>query len=399
MSTDTQSVAPSLKLWSPAGAPDVGLHTLRIATELLGYPATPAVLMDTAAGVAVARELSSVVGEVCFAVKAGPYPPLLADLAAAGFGFDVASAEEIDLVSSLVSSGTIICSNPAMPLSHVELALARGLYLFVTDSVEHTLSIVNAARSMDIDPTSIEVIVRLALSDPSASYHLSEKFGTSYHEALDIISFARKHSLQVRGVAFHLGSQAQSADAAEAASRLALDLVRQANIKDPTIDVGGGFPAPYEGAADWRPFAAGLAAPLRGQVQILCEPGRLVAAAGTGMLASVISVATRNNRLNVHIDSGAYHGLLEFSAVMPHTFRTPVSALMHEEPGQPALANINGPTCDSLDSLFGGPISLPANIKVGDGLLIHHTGAYSITCASPFNGFPTPHLVALPHPL
>ena len=50
---------------------------------------------------------------------------------------------------------------------------------------------------------------------------------------------------------------------------------------------------------------------------------------------------------------------------------------------------ITGPSCDSSDTMFHG-IPLPATIDVGDTLYIGSTGAYTLSYASAFNGFPPP---------
>ncbi|VEN50224.1 unnamed protein product [Callosobruchus maculatus] len=52
-----------------------------------------------------------------------------------------------------------------------------------------------------------------------------------------------------------------------------------------------------------------------------------------------------------------------------------------------------GPTCCSNDKISGDVIYLP-ELFVGDWLKIHDTGAYSISVASHFNGFPLPNVHA-----
>ena len=52
---------------------------------------------------------------------------------------------------------------------------------------------------------------------------------------------------------------------------------------------------------------------------------------------------------------------------------------------------LTGPTGDSLD-IITRDAKLPANVMVGDRLVFENTGAYTVTMASPFNGFPRPEL-------
>jgi ornithine decarboxylase len=50
---------------------------------------------------------------------------------------------------------------------------------------------------------------------------------------------------------------------------------------------------------------------------------------------------------------------------------------------------ITGPSCDSSDTMFHG-VALPAGIDVGDVVYIGSAGAYTLSYASAFNGFPPP---------
>jgi ornithine decarboxylase len=50
---------------------------------------------------------------------------------------------------------------------------------------------------------------------------------------------------------------------------------------------------------------------------------------------------------------------------------------------------VAGPSCDSLDTMFLAT-PLPASLGVGDRVLIGTAGAYTLSYASSFNGFPPP---------
>jgi ornithine decarboxylase len=50
---------------------------------------------------------------------------------------------------------------------------------------------------------------------------------------------------------------------------------------------------------------------------------------------------------------------------------------------------VTGPSCDSSDPMFYG-IALPSTIGEGDRLYIGSAGAYTLSYASGFNGFPPP---------
>lgn len=49
-----------------------------------------------------------------------------------------------------------------------------------------------------------------------------------------------------------------------------------------------------------------------------------------------------------------------------------------------------GPTCDNTDKIFDNYV-IP-ELHVGDWLLFHNIGAYSISLVTEFNGFEQPHI-------
>ncbi len=50
---------------------------------------------------------------------------------------------------------------------------------------------------------------------------------------------------------------------------------------------------------------------------------------------------------------------------------------------------VTGPTCDSGDTMFFGAL-LPVTMSEGDRVFIGSAGAYTLSYASSFNGFPAP---------
>jgi ornithine decarboxylase len=351
---------------------------------------TPFLLVDPAPALAIATELETTLGEVRYAVKAGPHLPLLHALGKAGFGFDVASINELLLV---VEAGavpeSIIASNPAMPLSDITAVLAFGVRHFVVDAISHLQVILRLAQASSIAPDELRILIRLNYSDHSAHYPLATKFGIDESAAAVLAGEVRASGATLAGVAFHLGSQATSIDAASDAAARSLAFVRGLAIESAIVDVGGGFPAPYSGAPDWREFTKALAGPLRGNVRVYCEPGRLLASAGSVMAATVISVAERSGRRYVHLDAGGYHGLMEFSGMLGTAFSVGVGTLTQDAPGPLSLTHLVGPTCDALDVIFANPVVMP-NVSIGDIVLFDRAGAYSTSVSSPFNGFAVP---------
>jgi ornithine decarboxylase len=121
-------------------------------------------------------------------------------------------------------------------------------------------------------------------------------------------------------------------------------------------------------------------------VPAVVEPGRaLVAEAGT-LTATVIGIADRGGTRWVHLDVGAFNGLLE-SLETGNRLRYPLSD-SRRSPVR-ARCHLTGPTCDSQDTiLFDAELS--ADLATGDRVHLGSTGAYTTVYASGFNGFGPP---------
>jgi hypothetical protein len=120
-------------------------------------------------------------------------------------------------------------------------------------------------------------------------------------------------------------------------------------------------------------------------VRAVAEPGRaFVAEAGT-LAATVIGTAERAGRRWVHLDVGAFNGLME-SLETGNRLRFPVRDSLD---AGPEPAHLTGPTCDSQDTiLFDVPLS--RGLAAGDLVFLESAGAYTTVYASSFNGFDVP---------
>ena len=98
--------------------------------------------------------------------------------------------------------------------------------------------------------------LRLKVPNTGAMVELSSKFGASPGEAVDLILEADKVGLTVEGISFHVGSQTTNFGNYVAAINLAANIFKEARDRGYTkmnlLDIGGGFPAPYD--ASVKPF-------------------------------------------------------------------------------------------------------------------------------------------------
>jgi ornithine decarboxylase len=328
-----------------------------------------------------------------YAVKCNPEPALLARLHALGTGFEVASLSELRLLAALgVEPGEVLYSNPVKPAGHIAGAHALGLTRFAADSRCELEKLAEHAPGC-------RVYVRLDAADPACRVPLGGKFGIDPATAVELLLEARALGLEAHGLTFHVGSQALDPAAYTRAIDLAGALMRAAcprGLRLELLDIGGGLPAryadPIPAPAAYGRAIADAVGRLPYAVQLVAEPGRALVAEAGVLVTTVIGVAERQGRRWVHLDVGAFNGMMEAL----ETRRELVFPLAWSPRGRRRLVPcaVTGPTCDSEDTLFLD-VRLPDDLRPGDRLYIRTAGAYTTAYASRFNGFDVPrtHLV------
>jgi len=349
---------------------------------------TPYLELDVPAAVDRFVELAAALPgtAVHYAVKANPEARLLAELAAVGSRFDVASPAEVRAaLDAGASPETLVYSNPVKRRDHIVESAELGVRLFVVDSLAETHKVSQAA------PHS-QVLCRLVTSGNGSDWPLSRKYGCSTGEAVEVLARADELGLDAAGVSFHVGSQQRDPEswgAPIASSARVFKLARQRGLSPRLLDLGGGFPAVYDDGC--RPMSAygeaierhlhlafGDAPPAT-----IVEPGRgIVGDAGT-LVSSVIGVIERAGVRWVFLDAGVFTGLVE---TLGEAIRYRLATTADGPTGPCVLA---GPTCDSADVLYQDRmVELPIDLAEGDKVRLLSAGAYTSCYSSVgFNGF------------
>lgn len=359
---------------------------------------TPRLVMDLSRVGAAYRAMRTAMPDVAvhYAMKCNPHPRVVGHLAGLGCGFEIASAAELQQLLELgVPAAEVLFSNPVKPETHIALAFAAGVRRFAFDSTDELAKLGRAAPGAS-------VYVRLAVPDLHSEVPSEGKFGVDLGTAAQLLLTARDRGFDPHGVTFHVGSQMLHPRAWAAPLEMVGELMDKLTTEDvrlSLVDLGGGFPARYDveppPIEDYAAVInAGLAA-LRYPVQAVIEPGRaLVAEAGT-LTATVIGVADRMGRRWVHLDIGAFNGLME-SLETGNQLRFPV----RDELDSPDRRRyqLTGPTCDSQDSILFD-VELSRGLATGDRVHLGNAGAYTTVYASSFNGFEPPIVDATEAPL
>jgi ornithine decarboxylase len=366
------------------------------ALDLLPY-ATPFLVLDHERVEDAYLRLRRTMPQVAlhYAVKCNSEPTLLARLHALGAGFEIASLPELEALVALgVDPRHVLYSNPVKPPTHITGAWQLGVTGFAADSRDEL-------EKLSVLAPGAEIYIRLDAQDATSRVPLAGKFGVERAVALELLLEGRALGLRPHGLTFHVGSQALDPAAYTNAIGLAGEVMRAAQahgIRLALLDIGGGLPARYtEPIPQLEAYACAIAkgiAALPYPMHVVAEPGRALVAEAGVLATTVIGVAERRGRRWVHLDVGAFNGMMETL----ETRRELVYPLAFSPRGPRRLVAtaVTGPTCDSEDTLFLN-VPVPEDLRCGDRLYILTAGAYTTAYASRFNGFDVPRTYEAPH--
>src|SRR5512138_3687775 len=331
-----------------------------------------------------------------YAVKANAEPAIVHTLYKAGASFDVASLPEFMLVYENIKDlpakerqdyiwDKIVYANPIKPKETLE-ELDRYKPLVTFDNRAELEKIRRYAPHAGL-------ALRLRVPNTGSMVELSSKFGCDPGEAVDLIDEAFRVGLVVEGLSFHVGSQCTNFENFVQALNMAAAVLREAKGRGHEIkilDIGGGFPAPYDRHV--KPFGL-LARKINAEInrlfpediQILAEPGRFLVATAATSVAQIIGKAVRDGKTSYYIDDSVYH---TFSGIIFDHCQYHMKAFKN---GRMEICAVFGQTCDGLDTISQSE-ELP-DLEIDDLVYSENIGAYSNASATWFNGFPPAKVV------
>jgi ornithine decarboxylase len=326
-----------------------------------------------------------------YAVKANSQQQIIETLFEEGSSFDVASYNEFMQVYQYIKHferkekkyfvwDKIIFSNTIK--DRTTLAKIKQYKPLVT--YDNSAELIKLKHHCD----TAGLVLRLKVPDTGSQVEMASKFGAEPGDAQQLIQQAFDMGLAVEGVSFHVGSQCTNFDNYTVALDIAATILHDARKKGfplNLVDIGGGFPVPYEPTV---PQFEKLAAILNSEfarlfpadIEILAEPGRFIVATAATLVSEIIGKARRDGKVFYHINDGVYH---TFSGVVYDHWIPNFHAF---KGGESEICAVVGPTCDSFDKISLS-VELPWNLEVGDYLYTENIGAYSTASSTKFNGF------------
>ena len=343
-----------------------------------------------------AENFSGIDALVAYSVKANSNIAVLAALAKLGAGADIVSGGELAraLITGIPGE-RIVFSGVGKTRDEMADALNARIKVFNVESLPELRALNEVALQKDVTaPIAFRVN-----PDVTAGAHAKistgvkeNKFGIAWSSAEDAYAeAARLPGIKIVGVDVHIGSQIDDLAPFEAAIRKVVALIgrlRAAGHDIQVFDIGGGLGIPYgdNGRTPPQPSEYGVLVKRLTRdlgVQMIFEPGRIIAGNSGVLLSEVLYVKEGEDRTFLIIDA-AMNDLLRPALYDAFHDIEPVSA-----PGsdyQAMTYDIVGPICESGDSFAKGR-DIPA-VQAGDLVVIHSAGAYGAAQSSQYNTRP-----------
>ena len=344
-----------------------------------------------------AREfLDGFPGRVLYAIKANCDPNILKLLVEAGIHhFDCASLPEIEQAHAVAPDATKYFMIPTRIRGAAKTAQEKyGVRHFLVDHLSGLEQLLT-----EIDPSKSVIFARMAVHHESAFEDLSVRFGAPPEEMLELLQAIRDSGAEP-AMAFNVGSNVTDPEAYRHSMSVTKSVLDQLPFKLRLLDVGGGYPVSYpdiivpEVQEYFKAVKESLATlPLADNAEVLGEPGRALAATGMSAISEVL--LRKDNRIFLNDGMFGVFWLLRIDGAD----RFAVKAYRDGKPleGETNDFIVNGPTCDSTDTL-PGLVPLPVDIRPGDYLEFGTIGAYSISGRTDYNGYYSDRIVAITSP-
>jgi diaminopimelate decarboxylase len=333
---------------------------------------------------------------IAFSVKANGNLAVLKTLANLGAGADVVSGGELKkALAAGIPGERIVFSGVGKTKEEMRLALEAGIFQFNVEGEPELEALDEVARSMGVRaPVTIRLNPDIdARTHAKITTGTSEtKFGVPWSRARVVYARAGKLSgIGIVGVDVHIGSQITELGPFQAAFRRVAELVSVLRADGHTIaraDLGGGLGVPYRldntPPPDPEAYGAVIAEATKDlDLQLVFEPGRLIAANAGILVTRVIYVKAGESKTFLVVDAGM-NDLIRPAMYDAHHDIVPVVAPASD--GRTARYDVVGPVCETSD-LFARDRDLPP-VNSGDLMAIMTAGAYGAVMSSSYNARP-----------
>lgn len=315
-----------------------------------------------------------------YAVKCNPDTEMLKLMLRNDINFDCASKHEMKKALKLGARPDALgFFHPVKNARDLAFAARSGIEYMSFDNVSELDKIARAYAKA-------KLFLRIKIDNPSARVQLGLKYGALREETPALIDHARSLGLNIVGTAFHVGSASKDPVVFEQGISLAREIREYAQSKEyacDMLDIGGGFTKD-----NFVECAQVIQKNIKnhGFEKVIAEPGRYFAEQVYTFFVTIIGIRRRTERQYWIKDSlyGSFNAVIyDKQTPVFEAYRNPLFESIEDAPHEASTLMFE--TCDSYDK-YPELVSLPANLRIGDYLIIKDFGAYTLSGACDFNG-------------
>lgn len=388
----TGSAHPALGHWQAQNG-ELLIGDMRVSQLAARLGQTPFYAYDRAKITNRIKELRAALPpSVClhYAIKANPMPAVVNHLSHLVDGFDVASADELDVaLDSGISARNIGFAGPGKTDAELARAIAGGA-LVELESIGEMERTARIGHALGITPR-VAIRVNPDFKLRGSGMHMGggpSQFGVDAEIAPDMLRQMADLALDFHGFHIFGGSQNLNADAIATAEDQIADLAIRLSEHAPGpvrhLNIGGGFGIPYfpkDTAFDLAHVGQCLhktmdrlshALP---DAKVIIELGRYIAGEAGVYVCRIIDKKISRGQTYLVTDGGLHHHLSatgNFGQGIRRNY--PVAIATRFDEAAKETANIVGCLCTPIDLLADKVPVPPAD--VGDLVAIFQSGAY-----------------------
>ena len=315
--------------------------------------------------------------DLCFSIKANPF--LLSVLPDTFAKIEVCSPGELEICKALsMDPDMIIFSGVNKSLDEVREAIRYGAGVLTIESIQHFEWITQAAKEAS---KTVDVLIRLTAGS---------QFGMSEEELLSIIRSRETHpEIRIRGIHFFSGTQKRKPKEIQKELAMLSEFIDRVladeKFEIERIEYGTGLSVDYfrndaDESEQERLMAIAPAIRALGEkAHLTVEMGRFFAAPCGYYISKVIDAKT-NEEINYAVLDGGLHqlkydGQLQGMQV-PVITHISDGVVCEEKKEDKEAWTLCGSLCTTADVIARN--AMFCDLKIGDLLVFHRTGAYSV---------------------
>ena len=320
---------------------------------------------------------------VCFSVKSSNNLNILKLISSQGLGFDVVSGGELDKVLYInADANKIVFSGVGKTKQDLTNAIKNNIKSINVESVSELKLISIIVNELN---TSANIALRVNPEIISKTHPYLEtgssksKFGIAKSDLRKCIKIIKnQNKINLRGLAFHIGSEIKDFSYFKRAINFMLDQINSMNIDKPIefLDVGGGLAIKYfdnDKTLSIEEFVRKVRKLVPKHINLIFEPGKSIIG-NAGYLMSKVLYKKKN--------------ILIIDAGMNDHIRTPLYGAKHnilparQQSKSKSKFTVAGPICESADYFDK---NFPYSLEEGELIVIGSSGAYGFSMSSNYN--------------